>query len=421
MRRMGFVACGLLVTACAQPLIDDLYTPEEWEAVKKSFVVDADLLKAHTCSPAAAVHLQTSQLPTEENCEAYAKLGQEVFFDPTLSGAILFDDPYGVGHRGDINRVSCASCHDPTHFYIDTRSQPSNVSFGTGFDDPMLGPQKYTTHNALSLVNVILKDIYAADQGQPAFTWLGAADYSTTVFEQLALKKAMNGCDPDGSTGPSLASPAGCAKNVGNAVRRYHAARYASLFGLDHLINDDNDTVMKNTEVALDLYERRLVSVDSRFDAYIAGDDSALTTGEQHGFELFVGKAVCVECHNGPALTDFSFHSNGIEQSGPNVLLPDDPGREKSTNNPDDYGLFMTPSLRNVAMTAPYMHSGQKADLDAVTMFYWTGGGSVPTKSVEIEALTDLSLDDVGDLTAFLRTLTGSAPDAKFGTGNPTW
>ena len=365
----------MLVSAaagCAQPLVEDTFTPEQWAKLRADFAVPP----LDACPPG---HPQ---------CAALAVLGQELFFEPGLSGPLLVDDPNGLGHAGDPGKVSCSSCHDPDHYYIDTRSQPNTVSLGAQF----------TKHNALTLVDIAIKETITHDSGTPVFTWIGAFGYASDVFEKLALAKAMNGS----------------AATVGTAVRKGHVAHYRDAFGEDP---QDDATVLANVEIAFDAYERRLVSVDSPFDRFLAGDDGALTPAQRHGFQLFAGTAACIECHHGPALTDLDFHVTGVAQRGSNVV-PSDDGRFSTTKDPADEGRFLTASLRNVAMTGPYMHAGQLATLDDVVAFYRRGGdasGFTGERDPRITPLDDLTDQDALDLVAFLTALTGTPPDPLLG------
>jgi cytochrome c peroxidase len=397
----GLLVWGIVATGCSQELVANTFTPDEWAKVKSTFAIDQTAVQDHKCSSPLVAALPGARPDPSTDataCGNYVRLGQEVFFDPAVSGEILFDDPSGEGHAGESGKVSCKSCHDPNSYYVDTRSKPGNVSFGTGFQ-----ANPYTAHNALSLVNVRIKDIQA-DANAPVMTWTGVQPYFQGVFENLALKKAMN------STPKILA----------DAVRAKHLALYGVLFGCHTMDGtcDSDATIEDNVEVALDLYTRQLMSLSSRFDQYIGGNDAALKPDEEHGFELFVTTAACVECHKGYALTDFSFHSNGIDQVGPHVPA-DDIGLAKNTGNPDDTGLFLTPSLRNVNNTGPYMHAGQLATLDDVLEFYRNGGGPVETKDPRIVPLVDLDAGDIEDLKHFLLTLTGDAPDPMFGSVDP--
>lgn len=149
---------------------------------------------------------------------------------------------------------------------------------------------------------------------------------------------------------------------------------------------------------ALDAYVRTLTTPNSPFDRYAAGDKRALTDAQKRGLTLFVGKAECTLCHRGPNFADDQFHALGIRG--------DDPGRFKVTGAEADRYAFKTPTLRNVELTAPYMHDGSLPTLRDVIDFYDAGGGAQQPKSVLLRRL-NLTAREKADLVAFLESLTG--------------
>lgn len=189
-------------------------------------------------------------------------------------------------------------------------------------------------------------------------------------------------------------------------------------------------------ETAFAAYERALDGGPSRFDRWrFLGAADALDARERRGFDLFTGAAGCVRCHRiddrEAPFTDHGFHNTGIGARrvatirydvplapGENTVLdatfvagqfganPRDDGRAEVTGRPEDRHRYKTPSLRNVALTAPYMHDGSLATLEDVVDFYALGGGDDPARDPGL-ALLDLSSDDRAALAAFLRSLTG--------------
>jgi cytochrome c peroxidase len=149
---------------------------------------------------------------------------------------------------------------------------------------------------------------------------------------------------------------------------------------------------------ALDAYVRKLTTPNSLFDRYAAGDKNALTEAQKRGLMLFVGKADCTMCHRGPNFEDDQFHALGVRS--------EDPGRFKVTGVEADRNAFKTPTIRNVARTAPYMHDGSLSTLREVIDFYNGGGGQQP-KSVLLRRL-NLTEQEKSDLVAFLESLTGT-------------
>jgi cytochrome c peroxidase len=185
---------------------------------------------------------------------------------------------------------------------------------------------------------------------------------------------------------------------------------------------------------SMQAYLTLLVSKNSSFDRYVAGDTAAIDAAAKRGLKLFAGKAGCIECHSTPHFSDDDFHNTGIAAEGPNVTTEngraatiafvlghefnssskwsDDRGTGRLDGlNEDDslLGAWRTKGLRQIAETAPYMHTGQFKDLHAVVEFYNQGGhtdGIVGTKS---ELIVPLNLSDaeIDDIVAFLQTLTG--------------
>jgi cytochrome c peroxidase len=188
---------------------------------------------------------------------------------------------------------------------------------------------------------------------------------------------------------------------------------------------------------AVAAFERTLVSDPKKvpFDRYMAGERSALSESAQRGFALFNGKAGCLQCHNGPLASDQKFYSLGVPEN--EVFRTDalyqithrwehyqkgvtergyrgadlDMGLYYQTKNPKDIGKFRTPSLRELKVTAPYMHNGIFYTLDEVVDFYDKGGGDAkwPNKTPLVRPL-GLSAQDKKDLVAFLEALSMDTP-----------
>ena len=139
------------------------------------------------------------------------------------------------------------------------------------------------------------------------------------------------------------------------------------------------------------------------FDRYEAGEPAALTAEERLGLRVFRGKGLCTSCHFGPTLSDERFHNTGVAWNGRAFT---DEGRAAVSKNARDRGAFKTPSLRDVARTAPYMHNGAFERLEDVVTFYSEGGR--PNPSIDPDLLP-LRLNPIerSALVAFLRSLTG--------------
>ena len=164
--------------------------------------------------------------------------------------------------------------------------------------------------------------------------------------------------------------------------------------------------------LALEQFLLTLTAYDARFDRALRGQ-ATLTEDEKRGFELFLTEydprtgqrgADCFHCHGGPLFSDHQFHNNGL---APNDA---DPGRWRVTGLESDRGRFATPSLRNVARTAPYMHDGRFATLEEVVAHYSTGIQRSATLDPNLAKHPDgslpLSATDQAALVAFLKTLT---------------
>ena len=342
----------LVATGCWSEPLDHSFSPDQWAKL-------VDELRPRPVPLRCA-------LPG--GCQLAATLGQELFFEPALSSS---------------KTVSCATCHDPTRWFVDTRSD-NNVS---------LGAATTTRRNSSGLVDVALKDALAPPAAHAVFTWNGAYDRPGAVLE-LAITKAMN-------------SNAKCVADVIRASSLY-SAQYTQ--AIDPSGPGPVDAIVfANLEVVFGAYLEQLRSGPAPFDGYLAGDRTAISDAAQRGFAIFVGRGTCLECHHGALFSDFEFHDTGVAQTGPNVPLID-LGRQDVTHDPEDAGQFLTPSLRNVALTGPYMHDGSLATLTDVVEFYRRGGVSAGYSGVRDPRIVplDLSDDDVRDLVAFLETLTGT-------------
>ena len=275
-------------------------------------------------------------------------LGKQLFFDPRLSGG---------------NTMSCASCHKPDRLFGD----------GTDWNKGEKGVT--LLRNTQSCVNVGFYE---------SFFWDGRA----ASLEEQAL-------------GP-IQSEVEMNQNLDELERELNAvpgyvSRFQAVFG--------EKPDRKNIAKALAAFQRTLVSGPSPFDRYLLGDEKALSADAKKGLELFTGAARCIECHNGPLLSDGKYYRMGISE--------EDLGRAERTGKTDDRYRFRTPSLRNVADTGPYMHNGLFASLDRVVALYYHGVSETTTDGLLIDApdLSEQSLDDVDYLMAFLESLSGTPPD----------
>lgn len=152
---------------------------------------------------------------------------------------------------------------------------------------------------------------------------------------------------------------------------------------------------------AIAAFLRILLSGNAPYDRFVHGDSTALSRQQRQGMELFF-RLGCAECHRPPLFTDYDFHCTGL------LSHYWEEGRAAVTGNPTDVARFRTPSLRNVALTAPYLHDGSLASLREVLQRYNAGGYPVPTKDARIRPL-GLSEHELDALEAFLHSLTDSS------------
>jgi len=148
-------------------------------------------------------------------------------------------------------------------------------------------------------------------------------------------------------------------------------------------------------------FVRSLLFGDSPFDRFINGDRLALTTEQQEGLQLFRGKANCTACHVGPTFSDERFHNTGVAWREGRLS---DEGRFGVTGKPEDRGAFKTPTLREIARTAPYMHDGTLGTLRDVVDYYDAGGNRNPGLDTEVRPL-HLTGTEKAALISFLESL----------------
>jgi cytochrome c peroxidase len=175
------------------------------------------------------------------------------------------------------------------------------------------------------------------------------------------------------------------------AADKAYARSFAKVFPHDPHVSEEN------LKKAIATYERTLVSPQTRFDRWIAGDASALNAQESAGFRVFTGKAGCANCHSGWAFTDYAFYDVGLES--------EDRGRGAVLRLEAAEHAFKTPSLREVGRRAPYMHDGSLRDLSEVVRHYASGITRRPNLPPDLRKLS-LTVDEQASLVAFLGTLT---------------
>ncbi len=322
-----------------------------------SVIVIAGL--ASSAAPAAAVDELMSQArqtfgvlpldmatPEYPGSPARVNLGHKLFFDPRMSAD---------------GAVSCSRCHLPALYGTD------------GLAKPLGAHGRVNPRNAPTVLNAALH--FKAH-------WRGDR---TNVEDQA--KQALIGP-------PSFGNP-----DYAAAMAKLKAIPgYASLF--ERAFPGESDPITPdNWGKAIGAYERTLVT-PSRFDEYLGGNASALSDNEKNGLGLFMTKG-CVACHNGPGIGGGTFQKFGVREDywkETGVSEPDK-GRFDVTKDPADLYVFKVPSLRNVAMTAPYFHDGSVKNLpEAVRIM------------AKVQLDESLMSAEIADITAFLASLSGKLP-----------
>ncbi|CAI8885414.1 cytochrome-c peroxidase [Methylocaldum szegediense] len=273
------------------------------------------------------------------------ELGKMLYFDPRLSRSWL---------------ISCNSCHNLVLGGVDLEE----TSIGHGWQK---GPRNAPT---------VLNSVFNVAQ-----FWDGrAADLQTQAKGPLQASVEMNN------------TPERLEKTL-STIPGY-VERFKQAFP-----DDPKPVSFDNVAKAIEAFEATLITPNSKFDRYLKGDDKALNDAEKQGLALFMDKG-CSNCHNGINIGGNGYFPFGVvEKPGSEILPEKDKGRFTVTNTASDEYVFKVPSLRNIALTPPYFHSGQVWDLrQAVAIM---GTAQLGAK------LTDSEIDSV---VTFLHTLTGDQP-----------
>lgn len=270
-------------------------------------------------------------------------LGKRLFFDPILSSE---------------GTVSCASCHLPEMAFTDGKQVSEGVEGRLG------------TRNAPTLANVAYHPYYTREGGVPTLEMqilVPIQEHAEFDFNILLIAERLN------------------------ADSSYINQSWAAY-------EREPDAFVITRSIAC--FERTILSGSSPYDRFLNGNKSALTSAEKRGMDLFFSeKTNCSECHGGFNFTNYAFENNGLYETYA------DPGRFRLTGDEADRALFKVPSLRNVGVTAPYMHDGSLPTLEAVVEHYNSGGKNHTHKSQLVNPL-DLTDQEKTDLIAFLKALT---------------
>ncbi len=311
---------------------------------------------------------------------ARVELGRHLFYDENMAVPTKSPTDGLVG-------VSCGSCHDPARGFSD------KVAFSTGFQN------KVGNRNAPGLTNIAYNGF---------FTWDGKfktleAHVPGPMFSPVEMGNNF-------ANNPRDTVPSGYQSDHGSndtlllfaRLKESHKAEYTAL--LVNAFGDDKFTLNRIVQ-SIAAFERTLISTESAFDAFNKGDKNAISASAQRGFDLFrdSAKANCISCHSGYNFTDGQFHNNGLTPKD------EDQGQFMVTKKPEDRFKYKVPTLRNVTLSAPYMHDGRFAKLEDVIKHYNEGGSSATVHDKNVRKL-NLGNQDVQDIIAFLGTLN----DTKF-------
>ena len=400
---------ALLLFGCGEEGLEEMQPESEHLTETLTLFTESEWAVIESLSPLPDKPPPSPTNRVADNPDA-AQLGQMFFFDARFSKEGM---------------VSCATCHSPFHGFADVEA----TSLGN----------RRGTRNSPTLLNA------AYNKWQ---FWDGRAE---TLWAQALF--ALEGEEEQ----------AGTRLQYAHLIKRHYEVAYESVFGTLPELEDatrfppngkpgdvafDNmsavdqiavNTVFANIGKAIEAYERLLITPNAPFDRYVAGTEEAITLEAKRGLKIFIGKGVCVLCHGTPHFRDNDFHNLGI----PHGPLPEDTGRfqgiAKLLADPfnsagiysdsrvdaantlnlleprlEHQGEFKTPTLRNVALTPPYFHTGEFPTLASVIEFNDAGGTTnefAGRSAAPVEPL-HLNEQEKRDLVEFLETLTGEPPSA---------
>jgi len=335
----------------------------------------------------AALPLTVASPQDNPQTPAKVALGRLLFWDPILSGN---------------QEVACATCHHPEFGYAE------KLDLSIGVDGAGLGSKRhFATANPISVVKrnsqTILNTAFNGidlegryDPGTAPMFWdLRADGLEAQALLPIVTFEEMRG---------HAYAEEDALDNVMARLRMY--PEYEALFR--HAFGSEPAITAENLGRALAAFQRSLLANDSPYDRYLRGDSAAMTQAQIRGMRQFE-RVGCINCHNGPMFSDYKLHVLGI---------PDSRKLTVSDDGVDHSYAFRTPSLRNLAYTAPYMHNGIFADLDDVLDFYDDRGRRGNRNPLLARDQLDpllRALDDVDDneqaLIEFLNTLNDDSFD----------
>ena len=330
--------------------------------------------------------------PTEQ-----VELGRLLFWDPILSGE---------------KDVACSTCHHPDFAYADGRG----LSLGPGAAG--LGPDRtpdpdrdmpVVKRNAHTVLNTVYNGLVQRRRGRgqasarvvdqdraPMFWDNRVRSLEAQALEPIKAFEEMRGSAF--SEDVAIDSVVARLQSIPEYVRLFEEAFGPGAIDPDRLGG------------ALAAFQRSLIAVNSPVDRFLAGDTSALSAQQQRGMRAFDAVG-CDRCHDGPMFSDYQLHAEGVMEN-PLLQVPD---------SSDGRFRFRTPTLRNVALTAPYMHNGMLTSLEDVMAFYDNGrsenpnvsnggrrggGGGLPQVDGDFRRVSNMSPRQIEDIIAFLEALT---------------
>ncbi len=258
--------------------------------------------------------------------------------------------------------IACIDCHQPEKAFTDGLPLSRGVRGGVSF------------RNAPSLLNVRDFQHFMFDAQIPTLEMQAQVPIQDTNEMAVTMKELVNRLRND---------------SIYRAKATFLYGRTLNAWVITRALSD---------------FERSLVSVNSRFDQYLhTGSSQLLDADERAGWKLFSGKAQCIQCHQLPHFTSETARNNGFGSTD-----PIDPGRFRVTGKASDYGRFKVPSLRNIELTAPYMHNGQMETLESVLDFYGSDKQALRNTDPLAQNIR-LSQEEKTQLIAFLKTLTDTS------------
>lgn len=334
-------------------------------------------LRVDDMGPVPALPEWADNPATDEKKE----LGRALFADARLSGS---------------GKTVCGNCHFPL-----TDFQSGGVTDAPDRSQPAASP--LLPRNTPSLNNIV----YAT-----MLRWDGS--HFTDLPDAMVLPLAeanMNLAPGHPASEVSVVDIPGAKTALKNKLTVEipgYVPLFQQAFGQD-IGALSEDEIWRLAGKAMAVYIRIAVSRDSAFDKWNAGDDSAMGEDAIRGLGLFRGKAGCNLCHSGPLFTDFQFHNIATSPPGQDGARADE-GRYLVTQKEADRGAFLTPTLRSASMTSPYLHDGSEASIAKVIARKSSAATRAldPNHDPALDALPDLTDDEVTDIVAFIKALKGA-------------